>query len=60
MNETIISNWNKTVVKDEIIYHLGDFGFGTNEEIKVLLDKLNGIKILIGGITITEGESTNG
>ena len=49
MNEAIVSNWNQAVGKDETIYHLGDFGFGTNEEIKALLDRLNGIKFLHRG-----------
>ncbi|GAG13786.1 unnamed protein product [marine sediment metagenome] len=29
MNEAMIANWNaKVKSKDDIVYHLGDFGFG--------------------------------
>ena len=28
MNETIVSNWNKLVTPDDIVYHLGDVAFG--------------------------------
>lgn len=27
MNEAIINNWNNLVTNDDVIYHLGDFGF---------------------------------
>jgi len=49
MNETIIKNWNEVVSKDDIVYHLGDFGFGSFEIIKEIYDKLNGKKHLIMG-----------
>lgn len=26
MDKTIIDNWNKKVGKDDVVYHLGDFG----------------------------------
>ena len=38
MNEAIISNWNNSVTNDDIIYHLGDFGFGTKEELKQIFN----------------------
>jgi len=34
MNETIIKNWNEVVSKDDVVYHLGDFRFGTFEELQ--------------------------
>lgn len=49
MNETIISNWNKVVSKEDIVLHLGDFGLGTEEELKELKDRLNGTIFLIRG-----------
>lgn len=32
MNEAIIANWNKVVAPNDIIYHLGDFAFGRDDE----------------------------
>lgn len=43
MNETIINNWNSVVDKDDIVYHLGDFG--DYDYVK----ELNGNIILICG-----------
>jgi calcineurin-like phosphoesterase family protein len=43
MDETIIKNWNEVVSKDDVVYHLGDFG---NFDV---LDRLNGYIILILG-----------
>ncbi len=49
MNKTIIDNWNQVVTNDDIVYHLGDFGFGTKEELQQIFEKLNGKKYLIMG-----------
>lgn len=49
MNETIIENWNKFINKDDVIFHLGDVGFGKFEQLKPIIDKLNGKKYLIQG-----------
>lgn len=49
MNETIINNWNKTVKADDIIYHLGDFGFGNKTNLIEIGLRLNGNKKLIVG-----------
>ena len=49
MNETIIYNWNKVVGKDDIVYHIGDYGFGSKEELQDIFDRLNGKKYLIMG-----------
>lgn len=48
MDNTIITNWNKTVKEDDLVYLLGDLSFkGLNAE--KYLDKLNGSVILIKG-----------
>ena len=49
MNEYIIKKWNSVVKSEDIVYHLGDVGFGTIDELKKLLAKLNGTKILVMG-----------
>lgn len=49
MNEALVGNWNKVVAANDIIYHLGDFSFGTFEQSKEVLSKLKGKKILIRG-----------
>jgi len=46
MNEILIQNWNKVIKKEDLIYHLGDFGFG---ELKHILDRLNGGIVLLVG-----------
>lgn len=47
MDSTIIRNWNKTVSKEDIVWHLGDFGAGGHE--RSLLRELNGRKYLVKG-----------
>lgn len=42
MNETMISNWNKTVTNEDVVYHLGDFSFG---EPNFFVNRLNGAEI---------------
>ena len=49
MNNTIIDNWNKTVKKDDVVYHLGDFFLGSKFDLKDIVDKLNGTIYLIRG-----------
>lgn len=49
MNETLISNWNNTVPKDGIVFHLGDFAFGGSEVWHKILSRLNGQIYLILG-----------
>ena len=59
MNEAIISNWNKVVGKDDIVFHLGDFCFGDPDKWAEILNRLNGkIYLVIGNHdpkSITEG-----
>lgn len=49
MNNAIINNWNSIISKEDIVYHLGDFGLGNFDELKKIFDKLNGKKYLIMG-----------
>ncbi len=49
MNEYIIQKWNSVVKNDDIVYHLGDVGYGALQEIKEILQRLNGTKILLKG-----------
>jgi len=44
MEEKIIENWNKRVTKDDVVYILGDFCWGTEKEWLRILDLLNGEK----------------
>lgn len=47
MNESIIENWNKVVRKKDVVYHLGDFAFGSHNI--AIADRLSGRKKLILG-----------
>lgn len=51
MNSAMISNWNNVVAPNSIVYHLGDFAYGTwnGGSIEDVFHKLNGQKILIRG-----------
>ena len=49
MNEVIINNWNELVGKEDVVYHLGDYGFGTKEKLQEIFNRLNGKKYLIMG-----------
>lgn len=51
MDEAIIYNWNSVVNYDDTVYVLGDVSWYTrsSEKTLVILDKLNGYKILIRG-----------
>jgi len=52
MDETIIKNWNNTVGKDDLVYHLGDFAYGKNTTVDYLRRvrlRLNGKIELING-----------
>ncbi len=49
MESEIIRRWNKVVKPQDIVYHLGDFAFGDQEEIKRLVKRLNGkIRLILG------------
>ena len=49
MNEYIIKKWNSVVKEADTVYHLGDVGFGSLQEVKSLVERLNGRKILLRG-----------
>jgi len=42
MNETLITNWNRVVGADDIVFHLGDFCLGGSAEWTNVLNRLNG------------------
>jgi calcineurin-like phosphoesterase family protein len=41
MNKTQIDNWNEIITDDDIVYHLGDFAFGSDEFVDYIIDQLN-------------------
>lgn len=49
MNETLIEAHNKTVKDKDIVWMLGDVGFGKFSEIEKILKRLNGKKLLCFG-----------
>jgi calcineurin-like phosphoesterase family protein len=47
MDDTLIEKWNSVIKTDDIVYHLGDFGFGNDKKAKNYFLKLNGkIRVL--------------
>jgi len=49
MNSELIRRWNKKVPKDGIVFHLGDFAWGSTTGAQKLLESLNGtIHLVIG------------
>ena len=49
MNDAIITNWNERVKPGDLVYHLGDFSFGSGERVTQLLRMLNGQVHLVAG-----------
>lgn len=49
MNETLVSNWNRVVGPDDVVFHLGDFCLGGPQEWDGFLERLNGRIYLIAG-----------
>lgn len=49
MNNTIITNWNNTVMPQDTIYHLGDFAFAGTNRVQELINGLNGHIIFVRG-----------
>lgn len=52
MDEALILNWNSVVGHDDIVYHLGDFGFQLSQRadrIRRIFGRLNGRKRLVIG-----------
>lgn len=48
-DETIISRWNKLVRPDDLVWHLGDVGLGSEARVLEQAARLNGRKQLIAG-----------
>ncbi len=50
MNYQMIQRWNERVTPDDIVYHLGDFGFMTGDKIDNIASQLTGgLKYIILG-----------
>ena len=49
MNEIMINQWNEIVQDNDLVYHLGDVGFGSVEDLTTTVNRLNGRKVLIKG-----------
>lgn len=49
MNKALVELWNSVVTPNDIIFYLGDFGFGKKESLEEICKKLNGHKFLIIG-----------
>lgn len=49
MNDGLINNWNNVVLKDDVVFHLGDFAYASNSGWKQLINRLNGhIHLILG------------
>lgn len=49
MNASLINRWNNKVKKNDIVFHLGNFGYSSNKNLFSLLAQLNGkITLIIG------------
>lgn len=49
MNQKLIDNWNSVVNPNDIVFHLGDFGFSSKGNLEKVLKQLNGDIILVLG-----------
>lgn len=49
MNQKMIDEWNSVVSDNDIVFHLGDFGFGSREQLQNINSQLNGRKVLLKG-----------
>lgn len=49
MKESLIQRFNEVVKPTDAVFILGDFGFGTKEELSEIVSRLNGYKTLIMG-----------
>ena len=49
MNEHIIKMWNQHIKKTDTVFVLGDFSWGNQKQIKDIVSRLHGYKILILG-----------
>ncbi len=49
MNESLVNNWNCVVGPDDMVYHLGDVAFASQENTLKTLERLNGKITLVLG-----------
>ena len=49
MNEELIRRWNEKVADTDVVFHLGDFSFGSRNRVKDIASRLNGRKFLLLG-----------
>ena len=49
MDVVLAANWNRVVGKDDLVFHLGDFCFGTPGDWRSIHERLNGHIVLILG-----------
>lgn len=49
MNRDMIAKWNAQVGKTDLVFHLGDFGFGSHGRLRGIREALNGSIFLIKG-----------
>lgn len=49
MNEALIQRWNDKVGPNDVVFHLGDFSFGSRNRIRDIASRLNGRKFLLLG-----------
>lgn len=49
MNESFIERWNSAVKESDIVWHLGDFAFGSFDKAEAIFKRLNGTKHLVLG-----------
>ncbi|NVM34024.1 MAG: metallophosphoesterase family protein [Candidatus Lokiarchaeota archaeon] len=49
MNDYIVKQWNAVIKKTDTVYVLGDFSWGNQKQIRDILTRLHGYKILIYG-----------
>jgi len=49
MDRILIERWNEKIKQNDTVYHLGDFGLTYKENLKTILDQLNGKIYLIAG-----------
>jgi calcineurin-like phosphoesterase family protein len=49
MNRDLVKQWNESVTPQDVVYHLGDFGFGPPAKLLEARKQLNGKIILIKG-----------
>ena len=49
MHDTIVNNWNRVVLPEDEVYHIGDFSFGSRKQTHEILDRLMGKVHLVYG-----------